>query len=125
MKTLFVCSDKKINSHVGEEYDSILEVQDQPTTETILEWANRIRGRIRALWMEQVQAKSPDPRVVCCLDGATPYNAVLMNLQIIMKAEEGVVIELPYLSRFSMEVTDRETLELLEKLDGKKNQTGV
>jgi hypothetical protein len=120
MKTLFVCSDKKINNHVGEEYDSILEVQDQPTTETILDWANRIRGKIRALWMEQVQSKTPEPKVVCYLDGPTPYNAVMMNLQIIMKAEEGVVVELPYLSQINMQVTDPETLELLKKLDGKK-----
>jgi len=117
MKSLFICSDKKINSHVGEEYDCILEVQDQPTSDTILDMANRIRGRIRALWMDQVAEKNTDMRVVCHLDGPTPYNAMLMNLQIIMKAEEGIIVELPYLSQIKMEVTDSETLDLLNKLD--------
>ena len=117
MKTLFICSDKKINSHVGEEYDCILEVQDQPTTETILEHANRIRGRIRSLWMEQIQAKDSDPKVICHLDGASPYNAMLLNLQIIMKADEGIVIELPYLANIKVQVPDKETLDLLNKLD--------
>lgn len=122
MKTLFVCSDKKINSHVGEEYDCIIEVQDQPTTETILEMANRIRGHIRALWMEQVKPSDPNhvvvnPSVACHLDGASPYNAMLLNLQIIMKAEEGIVIELPYLANAKVQVPDKETLDLLNKLD--------
>lgn len=122
MKSLFVCSDKKINSHVGEEYDFILEVQDQPTTETILDWANRIRGRIRALWEEQVKEGTSNMKVVCHLDGPTPYNAVLNNLQIIMKAEEGIIIELPYMAGVDMTVTDPETIELLNKLDGNKQK---
>jgi len=120
MKTLFVCSTKKIQSHVGEEYDSILEVEDQPTTDTIQDWANRIAGRIRALWHEQKQANAPDPTVACRLDGPTPYHAILANLQIRMKEDEGIALDLPYLQGINMEVTDKETLELLEKLDGKK-----
>jgi hypothetical protein len=118
VKTLFVCSAKKIQSHVGEEYDSILEVEDQPTTNTIQDWANRIAGRIRTLWHEQ--ADVPDPKVACHLDGPTPYHAILANLQIRMRVEEGIEIYLPYLQGVNTEVTDRETLELLEKLDGKK-----
>lgn len=126
MKSLFVCSTNKINNHVGEEYDSILEVIDQPTTENIQEYANRIRGRIRALWAEQVKPSDPNaavvnPKVVCHLDGPTPYNAILNNLQIIMKAEEEIVIELPYMVNLKIEVTDPEALSILEKLDGKKN----
>ncbi len=125
MKTLFVCAEDKINSHVGEEYDFILEVQSQPTTETIADWANRIRGRIRALWMEEVKSDDPNaaviyPKVVCHLDGPTPYNAILNNLQIIMKAEEGIDIELPYMESVKRVVTDEETLELLKKLDANK-----
>ena len=120
MKTLFVCSDRKINDHVGEEYDFIQEVPDQPTTEVISDWANRIRGRIRALWQEQVSEGTSNMKVVCHLDGPTPYNAILNNLQIIMKAEEGIVVELPYMSNIKMEVTDPETVELLKKLDANK-----
>ena len=123
MKSLFICSANKINNHVGEEYDSILEVIDQPTTDNIQEYANRIRGRIRALWMEQLKTEALEtvlesPKVVCHLDGPTPYNAILNNLQIIMKAEEEIVIELPYMASLRMEVTDPEALSLLAKLDG-------
>jgi hypothetical protein len=122
MKSLFVCSEKKINDHVGEEYDFILEVQDQPTTETIQDWANRIRGRIRALWEEQIREGTSDMKVVCSLDGPTPYNAILNNLQIIMKAEEGIVVELPYMANIVMTVQDPETIELLNKIDGNKSK---
>jgi hypothetical protein len=120
MKTFFICSAKRIQNHVGEEYDSILEVEDQPTTVTIGDWANRIMGRIRALWHEQKQANDLDPKVVCHLDGASAYHGILANLQIRMKAEEGIITELPYVAGVPMEVTDKETVELLEKLDGGK-----
>lgn len=127
MKTLFVCASGKINNHVGEEYDSIMEVQDQPTTENISDWANRIRCKIRALWMEEVKFDDPNavivnPKVVCYLDGPTPYNAILNNLKIIMKAEENVDIDLPYMENIKREVTDEETIELLKKLDANKQQ---
>ena len=125
MKSLFICATNKINNHVGEEYDSILEVSDQPTTENIQEYANRIRGRIRSLWMEQLKPEDPNTavvnsKIVCYLDGPTPYNASLNNLQIIMKAEEEVVIELPYMADLKIEVTDPEALSVLAKLDGGK-----
>lgn len=120
MKSLFVCSSNKINNHVGEEYDFILEVIDKPTTENISEYANRIRGKIRSIWMEQVNTNDPEPKVVCHLDGPTPYNAILNNLQIIMKEEEKIVIELPYMANVKMEVTDPEALSILAKLDGNK-----
>ena len=121
MKSLFVCSANKINNHVGEEYDSILEVTDQPTQSNIDEYANRIRGRIRALWMEQKDpnAAIENPKVVCYLDAPTPYNGILHNYQIIMKDEEGIVIELPYMADLKIEVTDPEALAVLAKLDGR------
>ena len=127
MKSLFVCSEEKVNNHVGEEYDFIMEVPDQPTTENIADWANRIRVRIRSLWMEQVKPEDPNfvamnPKVLCFLDGPTPYNAILNNLQIIMKAEENIFIELPYMVNFRQTVIDPETLELLRKLDANKPQ---
>jgi len=116
-KSLFVCVSKHINNHVGEEYDSILEVEDSPTTETIQDWANRIIGRIRKLWHEQGGTANPDAKVLCHLDGPTPYHAILVNLQIRMKADEGILVDLPYAS--PPEVTDPETLELLKRLDKK------
>ncbi len=119
MKTLFVVSSKKVEEHVGEEYDSILEVDDQPTTEVIQDLANRVRGRIRKLWMEQ-EEDDPDRKVVVSLEAATPYNTMLIDLQLVMKEAEGVVVELPYLEDMDMEVHDTEAKKLLEKLDNKQ-----
>jgi len=89
MKTLFIVSERRTNDHVGEEYDYILEVDDQPTTETIGEIADRIRTRIRSLWMEQPNCdadhETAEPKsVVCTVDGASPYRAMLINLQVLM-----------------------------------------
>ena len=117
MKLLFVVSERLVNNHVGEEYDCILEVEHQPTVETIGEWANKIRNQIRFLWAEQKNDK--DKRVVVNLDAASPFNAMLINLKIIMKAEEGIEIELAYLKDNTREIRDRETLEVLKKLERK------
>jgi len=115
MKTLFIVSEKKVEEHVGEEYDSILEVDDQPTTETIEELANRVRGRIRKLWMEQ--ENDDDRRVVVSLDAASPYNTMLIDLQLILKEAEEIAVDLPYLENMDMQVHDSEAKELLAKLD--------
>jgi hypothetical protein len=96
MKTLFVCDEKVLVDHVGEEYDDIIEVPHQPTTENVHEFANRIKGRIRKLWAEDED--SDDRAVHVTLHGASPFNVMLINLRIIMKGEEGIVVELPYLS---------------------------
>ena len=117
MKTLLIVSSRRVNVHVGEEYDSILEVEHQPTTDTIQSWAYRIKDTIRNLWHEQTQAGDKEPKVVVYIDAAGPFVAMLINLQIIMGAEEGIVIGLP---QFQDEVStsDPEALELLKKLDG-------
>jgi hypothetical protein len=125
MKTLFVVCPRNVNRHAGEIYDAILEVSDQPTTEDIQDWANRIRDSIRGLWEEQVGGIKDDPDktlvtkepigVVVTLDAANPYHAVLANLQIIMKAEEGTVVELPY-AKPKEAPRDPETLDMLKRL---------
>lgn len=99
MKTLFIVSERRVNDHVGEEYDYILEVDDQPTTETIGEIADRVRTRIRSLWMEQARPQEgepdPDPKVVCTVDAASPFTSLLIDLQVLLKGEEGITIDLP------------------------------
>ena len=127
MKTMFVVSASNVNKHVGEEYDLILEVENQPTTATIQDWANRIKEGILSLWGAQVGPNDPNrtavnPKVSVNLDAASPYHAVLLNLQVIMKAEGGVEIELPYMTAEMKarverdEIEDREARELLKKL---------
>lgn len=116
MKTLFIVSERKVNDHVGEEYDYILEVDDQPTTETIQEIGDRIRTRIRSLWMEQTRPEEgepePNPAVVCTVDAVTPYRAMLVDLQILLKDQEGIEIDLPGINPMP-EVTDPEARHVL------------
>ena len=92
MKTFLVYDEVTVEDHGGEEYDEIIEVNRIPTVETIQDWANRIKSRIRKLWVE---GKGDDERgVVVTLDSSAPYKAMLINLQIFMKAEEEIEIEL-------------------------------
>lgn len=117
MKTMFVCAESKVNEHVGEEYDYILEVADAPTTENIQEIANRIRNRIRALWVEQ---EGEDERGVSInLHGPTPYNAMLINLKILMQDEEDIELTLAYPHEEVRTSSDPETLEIIEKLESR------
>jgi len=117
MKTLFVVSEKKVDDHVGEEYDYILQVDDEPTTDNIQELANRVRTKIRSLWMEQEE--DDDRRVVCHLDAASPFNAMLIDLQLILNEEEDIVIELPYLPEGERIPGDPEARALIEKIGSK------
>jgi hypothetical protein len=125
MKTLFVVSEKKVNSHVGEEYDSIMEVEHLPTTETIQPQADKVMAEIRKLWFEQVKPDDPNavvvnPKVVVSLDAAPAFAAMLVNLQIIMKAQEGIEIELPWEKQSDLSKLDEESKEILRKLDERK-----
>ena len=117
-KTLFVCASLRINAHAGESYDEILEVENSPTTATIDRWGAAIMKSIRTL-SQQDKAAGGDGVVRAFLDGVSPYNLILMNLQIILKKEEGIDIELPYLPPDMYKVEDPETKELLNKIGQK------
>jgi hypothetical protein len=118
MKTLFIVAERNVDAHEGEEYDSILEVEDQPTTQTIEELANRVRGRIRKLWEEQ--GECDDRRVEVHLAAASPFNAMLIDLQLIMGEAEGIMVDLPYLDSTERQTDDPETLEVLKRLESDK-----
>jgi hypothetical protein len=113
---MFVCSTVKLEDHVGETYDEVVEVENSPTTDTIQEWSARIKNRIRKLH-NNAKLANEDPVVEIYLDGASPYNAMLQNLQIIMGEEEGIEIELPYLEGFDFSVKSEDAKELIDKLD--------
>jgi hypothetical protein len=117
-KSLFVCASCRINAHAGENYDEILEVETTPTTETIDRWGNAITQAIRKLH-QQDRVAGGDGVVRAFLDGASPYNQILMNLQIILKAEDGIVVELPYLPSDLFKVEDPETKDILNRLGEK------
>lgn len=138
MKTMFICASSNIEYHVGEEYDEIIEVNDEVISERgedgygadltpIREWHNRIRNRIRKAWNEDAtpegatREEGDEQEVHIWLDAASPFNAMLIDLQIIMKAEEGIIIKLPYLGEGGTvrTTTDPEALELLNKLDNR------
>lgn len=117
MKSLFVVSEKVVNNHVGEEYDVIVDVVHEPTTENIQTCADQVMARIRELWKEQ--EGDPDRKVVVYLDAAGPFAAMLVNLQVIMKAQEGIVIDLPWEKPVNVEELDAESREVLRKLENK------
>jgi hypothetical protein len=138
MKTFFICATSNIEYHVGEEYDSILEVDSEIISEhgddnygsqliPITEWHNRIRNRIRKLWHDDAtpegatREEGDEQEVHVWLDAASPFNAMLIDLQIVMEKEEGIVIKLPYLPEGGAVRTtnDPEALELIEKLDNR------
>jgi len=120
MKSIFVVSEYAINRHAGEEYDSIIEVVDQPTTENIHPFADRIRYQIRSFWAEQISdTEIADKRVVVYLDAASPFADILINLQTILKAKEGIEISLPWDKPIPVQELDSESRELLAKLGHK------
>ena len=118
MKTLFVCAEGKINDHVDEEYDYILEVDDMPTTESIAALFNRVRDRIRALWMEDTEG-GVERGVSVNLDGPSPYNAMLIDLEIVLREEEKIVLNLSYLDSALRTTNDIEAQQVIDKLDNR------
>jgi len=103
MKTLLVCAEDLLPEHVGESYDDVLVVDELLTTLTIQEWALRVKDHIRKLWHED---EGDDKGVGVWMHGAAPFDAILINLQILMREEEGIRVELPYLEGREVPLTD-------------------
>lgn len=116
MKTMAVIAEARQNVHAGEEYDVIMIVSNVPTVDTIDRWADLITREVRNLFQQDRNANG-DGKIVVTLDGPSAYNAILMNLQIILKESEGIVIDLPYLGEDFFKIEDTESRELLEKLE--------
>jgi len=93
MKSLLIMNDMTRDKHVGEEYDEILEVPVEVTTENIGEWSVRIKDAIRRLWN---QDSGENKLVKVWLDAAIAFHTMLANFQIRMLPEEGITVELPY-----------------------------
>jgi hypothetical protein len=119
MKTLFVCSERKINDHVGEYYDDVIEVPHQPVVDAIEEVARLVRESIRSLWRQDLQdpEREGEPCVRAFLDAASPFNAMLIDYQIVVGKEENIKLELPYLESVERTTEDREANELIKKLE--------
>lgn len=116
MKTLFVCASDKINQHVGEEYDAVIEVNSCPTTENVDPDAQRIMDAAVGLW-DSMDGKDNDRRVVCTLHGPNVFLLILLNLEIILKKEKGIVLDLSGIQKdVDVEVKDQEAIDLLKKL---------
>lgn len=115
MKTMIVVSERRHEKHVGEEYDGILTVVHEPTTENIQTYALQMMNMIRELWQQDVG--SNDQRVVVFLDAAVPFAAMLVNLQIILRDQEGITIDLPWEKSPNIEELDSESREILRKLE--------
>lgn len=116
MKSMFVVSEGFVNRHVGEEYDVIVEVSNEPTTDNIQTYAEQVMGQIKELWNKQ---EGYDKKVIVYLDAAVPFAAMLANLKIIMKEQSGIQIELPWDNPPNLEELDSESKEILKKLENK------
>jgi len=88
--------------------------------DSIEEIAVNVRQKIRQLWQQDVDDKERDgePVVHAFLDAASPFNAMLIDYQIVLR-DEGVKLELPYLETTERTTQDPEAQELLAKLDGR------
>jgi len=115
MKSMIVLAGRKINEHVGEEYDTIVEVADEPTTENIQIYANEVMAGIKDLWNQQKGDENRSVRIY--LDAASPFAAMLINLQIIMKKQDGIEITLPWDKPINIKELDQESREILKKLE--------
>ena len=119
MRTLFIVAMSKVKEHEDEEYDYIIQVPDEPTTENIGELGNRVRCRIRALNEEQLADGETEPVVSVNLDAASPFNAMLINLKILMGGEENVNVSLDYPHEEELTTDDAEAQEVIDKLNNK------
>jgi len=115
MKTFFVCAESAIENHVGEDYDDILEVSNQPTSPEMEEWANRVMSRIRRLHADDVESTETERVVSIWLDASGVFNAMLIDLQVLMKERENINIELPYLDSQDNEIKSEDLRKILNK----------
>lgn len=115
MKSMIVVSSQLVNKHAGEEYDVIIEVVHEPTTDNIQQCADEVMAGIKDLWAKD--AGSADRKIVVHLDAAGPFAAMLLNLQIILKAQAGIVVDLPWDKPPALDELDAESKEVLRKLD--------
>lgn len=121
MKTLFICSERKVNDHVGEYYDDIIEVPHQPVSQGIEEVAGQVRDSIRKLWKEDSEdtEREGEPCVHAHLDAASPFNAMLIDYMVVM-GDEGIKLELPYLESAERTTEDTEANEVIRKLEERR-----
>jgi hypothetical protein len=129
MKTILICSDRKMNNHVGEYYDEIIEVPHQPVfqdpsrgTDThdegryIQPYFDKIQRAILSLW-EKDKGDCDEPIVSVWLDAASPFNAMLIDLKVVLNDSKGIVIELPYLESTERKSADPKVQATLDQLE--------
>ena len=118
MRTIFVVASGNVNRHAGEEYDTIIEVPDEPTVDTIQTHAEQVMAGIKALWKQQIDnPQIGGNKVVAYLDAASPFLAMLLNLQIILKAQDGIEIDMPWYTPPDLQALDSESKAILDKLE--------
>jgi hypothetical protein len=130
MRTLFICSERKINDHVGEYYDAIIEVPHQPFIDKdggFEKIAKEVMDNIKQLWREDCEdeEREGDPCVEAHLDAASPFNAMLIDYQVMLAAQDEdkkIKLELPYLNTVSRTTNDREANKLIDKLDKREGE---
>ena len=118
MKTLLVVSELRVDEHAGEEWDDYIAVVDTPSTENVQEWADKVSNRIRRMW--DADKGSAGRTVAVEVDASPVFVTMLIDFQIMMKDQFGIVIYLPSIDTSERQTDDPETLETIEKLNNRR-----
>jgi hypothetical protein len=94
MKSLFICCEESIKKHIGEEYDEILLVKKNVSSENMEQFLPRIKDAIR-LTNSLLTKDEVDKSIIVTLDAPGPFFWMCQQLQVAMKAEENISIKLP------------------------------
>jgi hypothetical protein len=86
MKTILIADPDGRERHVGEDFDDFIEVETAVEADIIDDYADRIRQRIRRLWVEG----NSSTEVMVVLDAPIHYRIMLEHLQVTMNRDEKV-----------------------------------
>lgn len=90
MKSILIVSERRITAHFKEEYDAIVEVEeDRLTPYTVQSDIKAIVTMIQKLSKEQ--SASADRKVVVYVDAPEPFPTVLIGLKSRLRDEKGIV----------------------------------
>lgn len=94
MKKLFICCKENVKKHFGEEYDEILLVNKDVSTENLDHYFPRIKDAVR-LTNSYIKEEETDKSVEITLDAPVPFFWICQQLQIEMKDKEDIIVKLP------------------------------
>lgn len=102
MKTLFIGTEKSALRHENEEYDEILWVKDDISTQNIQSYIPRIKDAIR-LTNSHHKPDEEDKKVYVYIDAPSPFYWICQNLQMEMENNEKINVVFPQINENTKE----------------------